>query len=186
MKSAFIGPERNRFCKQKGAPQGGAPFCFSPYVFAFRLAEYSVNEQKRNYCILSATACSTLSEPKAIGKITILRPSGRSGRGAAKNSRASARNMTRLRRIFLPTFSGATEKVGLRSNSCSVSAKEAVPVNTGKRPTASSAPTDCRITAPSDQTPVYIRCSPRKNPAYSRPECPAASDTTAPRRIPPR
>ena len=37
------------------------------------------------------------------------------------------------KRLFLPTFSGKTEKVGLRSNGCGVAAKEAVSVNSDKR-----------------------------------------------------
>ena len=54
-----------------------------------------------------------LSELKAIGKITILCPLRRAGRGAAKKSRASARNMMRLQApLFSPFFSGKTEKNG--------------------------------------------------------------------------
>ncbi len=75
-----------------------------------------------------------LPEPKAIGIVAILRPKRAfRPRGAAKNSRAAARNITRLKRIFLPTFSGKTEKVGLRSNSHSVTAKKAVSVKSDKR-----------------------------------------------------
>ena len=33
-------------------------------------------------------------------------------------------NPIRFQRLFLPTFSGKTEKVGLRSNSCGVTARE--------------------------------------------------------------
>ena len=36
------------------------------------------------------------------------------------------------KRLFLPTFSGKAEKVGLRSNGCGVTAKEASPVPTGQ------------------------------------------------------
>ena len=42
-------------------------------------------------------------------------------------------NPIRVQRLFLPTFSGKTEKVGLRSNSRGVTATTAVPVNTDKR-----------------------------------------------------
>ena len=37
------------------------------------------------------------------------------------------------RRLFLPTFSGAAEKVGLRSNGCGVTAFNSSPVKTNKR-----------------------------------------------------
>ena len=51
-------------------------------------------------------------------------------------------NPIRFQRLFLPTFSGKAEKVGLRSNSCGVTATTAVPVPTGNvGPTESSAPT---------------------------------------------
>ncbi len=51
-------------------------------------------------------------------------------------------NPIRIQRLFLPTFSGKAEKVGLRSNRCGVTATTAVPVPTGNvGPTESSAPT---------------------------------------------
>ena len=42
-------------------------------------------------------------------------------------------NPIRFQRLFLPTFSGKTEKVGLRSNGYGVAVKMAVPVNPDKR-----------------------------------------------------
>ena len=42
-------------------------------------------------------------------------------------------NPIRIQRLFLPTFSGAAEKVGLRSNSCSLIENSAPPVNPDKR-----------------------------------------------------
>ena len=98
-----------------------------------RLAEYSGNEQKRNCISPSITACSTFICTESYRKSIRLAPDRAFRPRSGQNSRASARNITRLLRIFLPTFSGATEKVGLRSNSCSVTAKEAVPVNPDNR-----------------------------------------------------
>ena len=43
-------------------------------------------------------------------------------------------NPIRFQRLFLPTFSGKAEKVGLRSNSCGPAANSASPVPTGKSP----------------------------------------------------
>ena len=54
-------------------------------------------------------------------------------RGRQIKSRAAARNITRLLRIFLPTFSGATEKVGRRRHSSGVAARTAVPVKPDRR-----------------------------------------------------
>ena len=66
------------------------------------------------------------SEPKAIGMVAILRPKRAfRPRSGQKTARGSAQYNASWR-IFLPTFSGKTEKVGLRSNGCSVTAKEAV------------------------------------------------------------
>ena len=42
-------------------------------------------------------------------------------------------NPIRIQRLFLPTFSGAAEKVGLRSNGYGVAVKMAIPVNPDKR-----------------------------------------------------
>ena len=53
-----------------------------------------------------------LPEPKAIRMVTVLRPSGRSGRGAAKNSRASARNMMRLQAPLFAHFFWQDRKSG--------------------------------------------------------------------------
>ena len=50
------------------------------------------------------------------GKLQFCARRGRSGRGAARNSRASARNITRLLRIFLPTFSGKTDGTKLQTS----------------------------------------------------------------------
>ena len=41
--------------------------------------------------------------------------------------------LARTKRFFLPTFSGATEKVGLRSSGCGVTAFNGTPVNPDKR-----------------------------------------------------
>ena len=41
--------------------------------------------------------------------------------------------LARTKRFFLPTFSGATEKVGRRRHSCGFAGRTAVPVNAGKR-----------------------------------------------------
>ena len=42
-------------------------------------------------------------------------------------------NPIRIQRLFLPTFSGKAEKVGLRSNGCGVTAFNGSPVNPDKR-----------------------------------------------------
>ena len=84
------------------------------------MVEYSQNEQKQN--LLSAirncvsTFVGTISYWKGIG----LAPE----QGAEKHLRVSAIN--RIQSLFLPTFSGKTEKVGLRSNSCGLAVKMAV------------------------------------------------------------
>ena len=74
------------------------------------------------------------SEAKAIGKVANLRPSGRSGRGAAKNSRASARNMMRLQApLFFPFFSGKTEKNGPAERQLRCHRERGSPVKPDKR-----------------------------------------------------
>ena len=55
-------------------------------------------------------------EPTAIGKVTVLRPKRAFRPRSDKKSRASARNMTRPRRIFLPTFSGKTDGTKLQTS----------------------------------------------------------------------
>ena len=75
-----------------------------------------------------------LPEPKAIRMVTVLRPSGRSGRGAAKKSRASARNMMRLQApLFFPFFSGKTEKNGPAERQLRCHRKRGSSVNPDKR-----------------------------------------------------
>ena len=71
-------------------------------------------------CQPSATACSTSASAKSNRKCISPAPE----QGAEKHLRASAIN--RIQRLFLPTFSGKTEKVGLRSNGCGITAIEEV------------------------------------------------------------
>ena len=76
--------------------------------------------RSKTCCPLSATACGifvgTINYWKSIG----LAPE----QGAEKHLRVSAIN--RIQRLFLPTFSGKAEKVGLRSNGYGVAVKMAV------------------------------------------------------------
>ena len=67
-------------------------------------------------------------------------------------------NPIRIQRLFLLTFSGKTEKVGLRSNSCSLTAKEAVPVNPDKRADVDIGPYKvlCRIACEQQLRPYRI------------------------------
>ena len=109
--------------------------CGLPLAGAHRpAAEYSGNEQKRNDCSLPANACSTF-----VGTISYRENSNSApeeGVQAAERpkNRARQRAIWRVsKRIFLPTFSGATEKVGPRSDGCGAAAFNSSPVNPDKR-----------------------------------------------------
>ena len=64
---------------------------------------------------------------KTIGMVAILRPNR-----ALKNSRASARNITRLKRLFSPhSFLARQKRMGPRSDSCGVTVFNGTLVQTG-------------------------------------------------------
>ena len=70
---------------------------------------------------------------KPLERLQICARIGRSGRGAAKKSRAAARNIKRVQAFFLHTFSDKPEKVCPRSDGRGVAARTAVPVKPDRR-----------------------------------------------------
>ena len=86
---------------------------------------------------------------------------GRSGRGAAKHSRASARNISRIQRLFLHTFSDKPEKVCRRRHGCGIAAKRAVPVKPEKRTGLPSGPPSPIIAGAFQNTAAGPRSAPR-------------------------
>ena len=74
-----------------------------------------------------------LPEPKAIGIVTVLRPSGRSGRGAAKKSRAAARNITRSQAHLFAYFFWRNRKSRSAKQRLQCHCKRGSPVKPDKR-----------------------------------------------------